>query len=161
MLAQVVGGAGAGIAGATAPLLAQAVTGSASLAGIGRSAMLALGAGTATALQNRYAAVDLAPERHRARDLSIVVWATTAGTVIGPNLGTPGAWLASAVGLPQLAGGFLIGAASALAAAGVSWAWLRLRSSWPVPLQSRPGPGVSGCARWLLWWPARRPLCSA
>jgi MFS family permease len=179
VLAQVVGGVGAGIAGATAPLLAQAVTGSASLAGIGRTAiafgaagtaiplaaaasrfgrrrsltlgwltasagglalvlastsrsvpvliigMLAFGAGTATALQNRYAAVDLAPARHRARDLSIVVWATTVGTVIGPNLGTPGAWLASAVGLPRLAGGFLIGAASAVAAASVSWAWLR------------------------------------
>lgn len=179
VLAQVVGGVGAGIAGATAPLLAQAVTGSASLAGIARTGialgaagaaiplaaaasrsgrrrslalgwlvasagglilvlasatrsvpvliigMLAFGSGTATTLQNRYAAVDLAPARHRARDLSVVVWATTVGTVIGPNLGAPGAWLASAVGLPRLAGGFLIGAASALAAAGVSWAWLR------------------------------------
>ncbi len=45
-----------------------------------------LGATTAVNSGSRYAATDLATERHRARALSVVVWATTIGAVVGPNL---------------------------------------------------------------------------
>ena len=38
---------------------------------------LLLGCGTATNLQSRYAAADLADDRHRARALATVVWATS------------------------------------------------------------------------------------
>ena len=44
------------------------------------------GASNAAGLQARYAAVDLAPMALRGRHLSIVVWATTIGAVVGPNL---------------------------------------------------------------------------
>ncbi len=44
---------------------------------------------------------------HRGRDLSIVVWATTIGSVAGPNLVGPGKALAHSLGLPELAGTFL------------------------------------------------------
>jgi MFS family permease len=46
---------------------------------------LLLGATTAVNSASRYAATDLATEEHRARALSVVVWATTIGAVAGPN----------------------------------------------------------------------------
>ena len=48
------------------------------------------GAGSATGLQTRYAAADLAVPARRARALATVVWATTVGVVLGPNLRSPG-----------------------------------------------------------------------
>ena len=47
------------------------------------------GSGTATNLQARYAATDLATASTRARALATVVWATTVGVVLGPNLTGP------------------------------------------------------------------------
>ena len=49
-----------------------------------------LGAVTAANQQSRYAATDLAVPARRGRDLSTVVWATTIGSVLGPNLTGPG-----------------------------------------------------------------------
>ena len=54
------------------------------------------GGATASNSQSRYAAADLALPAHRARDLSIVVWATTVGSVLGPNLVGPSAPIARA-----------------------------------------------------------------
>ncbi|MFD9814976.1 MFS transporter [Streptomyces sp. NPDC059080] len=71
---------------------------------------LLLGAGTATNLQSRYAAADLADDGNRARSLSLVVWSTTVGSVIGPNLTGPGEPVARALGLPEEAGTFLFSA---------------------------------------------------
>lgn len=65
-----------------------------------------LGAGAATNLQARFAATDLASTRFRARDLSIVVWSTTIGAVLGPNLFGPGEVVGAAIGLPPLTGAF-------------------------------------------------------
>jgi Major Facilitator Superfamily len=48
------------------------------------------GASTACGLQARYAAADLAEPEHRGRALSLVVWATTVGSVLGPNVAGPG-----------------------------------------------------------------------
>ena len=48
--------------------------------------MFFFGGATAAGMQARYAALDLAPVARRGRDLSIIVWATTIGAVIGPNL---------------------------------------------------------------------------
>ncbi|MDT0330101.1 MFS transporter [Nocardiopsis lambiniae] len=79
--------------------------------------MVLIGAGTATNLQARHAAADLASDRSRGRDLSIVVWATTVGSVLGPNLIAPGGRVAALVGLPPILGpvlfttvGFVLGA---------------------------------------------------
>ncbi|HET9632362.1 MAG TPA: MFS transporter [Terrabacter sp.] len=69
--------------------------------------MFLFGGGTTANNQTRYAAADLASPAHRGRDLSIVVWATTIGSVAGPNLVGPGKALAQAVGLPELAGTFV------------------------------------------------------
>ncbi|WP_396668172.1 MFS transporter [Microbacterium sp. R86528] len=66
-----------------------------------------VGAGQAANLQSRFAAADLATDRSRGRDLSLVVWATTVGAVLGPNLTGPGEMLGGAAGMPPLTGPYL------------------------------------------------------
>ena len=75
------------------------------------------GASTAASLQSRFAATDLAAPQTRGRDLSLVVWSTTVGAVIGPNLAEPGEVVGRAFGLPQFAGVFVFAIAAQLAAA--------------------------------------------
>src|SRR5215212_5831346 len=72
--------------------------------------LFGFGASTACSLQARYAAADLAPPERRGRDLSLVVWATTVGSVLGPNLAGPGADLGRRLGLPDLGGAFAVSA---------------------------------------------------
>ncbi|MGZ8801383.1 MAG: MFS transporter [Mycobacterium sp.] len=88
-------------------------------------ALTLYGAGTATNLQARYAGADLAEPAHRGRAVSIVLVATTFGGVIGPNLATPTGNLATALGIPHLAGLFLLSAAAYGTAAVVLTIWLR------------------------------------
>ncbi len=66
-----------------------------------------IGAGQAANLQSRFAASDLATDSSRARDLSLVVWATTIGAVLGPNLVGPGEALGASLGMPELTGPYL------------------------------------------------------
>ncbi|GAA5027995.1 MFS transporter [Microbacterium fluvii] len=66
-----------------------------------------IGAGQAANLQSRFAAVDLSTDRSRGRDLSIVVWATTIGAVLGPNLIGPGEVIGDALGMPALTGPYV------------------------------------------------------
>ncbi len=73
--------------------------------------LVLFGASTAANLQSRFAAVDRAQPAQIGRALSLVVWSTTIGAVIGPNLTGPGAAVAGAVGLPDLAGPMLFSAA--------------------------------------------------
>lgn len=79
--------------------------------------MLVLGAGGAVNLQTRFAAADLAQPETRARDLSLVVWATTIGVVAGPNLVGPGDVLGETLGLPPLTGAFAMAAVAQLLSA--------------------------------------------
>ena len=95
-------------------------------------ALACLGSGTAVALQARFAATDLAGASHRARDLSLVVWATSLGAVVGPNLVGPGERVGEALGLPPLAGPFVFTVVAQLAAALVYTVGLR-----PDPLLLR------------------------
>ena len=69
---------------------------------------LLVGGGTAVGLQARYAATDSVEPHHRGRNLSIVVWASTAGAVLGPNLIEVGATVAARLGLPDLAGPWVL-----------------------------------------------------
>lgn len=84
-----------------------------------------VGAMTAANAAARYAATDLAAPESRARDLSVVVWATTIGAVLGPNLAQPSARLAVWLGLPPLTGPFLVGALGMAVAAAVVAVLLR------------------------------------
>ncbi|GAB2514706.1 MFS transporter [Microbacterium petrolearium] len=65
------------------------------------------GAGQTVNLQSRFAATDLAADATRGRDLSLVVWATTVGSVAGPNLLGAGEWIGQRIGMPELTGPFL------------------------------------------------------
>ena len=89
------------------------------------AASVAFGAASAANLQGRYAATDLAGDERRARELSVVVWATTLGAVLGPNLTGPGARVAAVLGVPALAGPYLFSAAVFVGAALVQWLGLR------------------------------------
>lgn len=84
-----------------------------------------LGVGAAVGLQARFAATDVAEPTRRGRDLSIVVWSTTVGAVVGPNLFGPGVVLATALGLPDLTGSFVIAVAAQLLAAATYLVLLR------------------------------------
>lgn len=75
------------------------------------------GASTTANSQARYAATDLAPAERRGRHLSWVVWATTVGSVLGPNLIGPGKWVALQLGLAPLAGAWVFSLAGFLLAA--------------------------------------------
>ena len=70
-------------------------------------AFLLIGGGQAANLQSRFAAADLATDASRGRDLSIVVWATTIGAVLGPNLTGPGELVGTAIGMPPLTGPYV------------------------------------------------------
>lgn len=96
-----------------------------------------LGVGTAVGLQARFAATDVAAPARRGRDLSLVVWSTTVGAVVGPNLFGPGVVIQDALGLPEHTGSFLIAIAAQLAAAA-----LYLTSLRPDPLLLARGRAV-------------------
>jgi len=68
------------------------------------------GGATAAGLQARYAAVDLAPAALRGRHLSLIVWATTLGAVVGPSLAPVAGALLDGYGVPTLAGPFFLSA---------------------------------------------------
>lgn len=81
--------------------------------------VVATGSGMTAGLQSRYAATDLAAPGRRGRSLATVVWATTIGSILGPNLAAPMGSLAGSIGIPRLAGPYLLtvvvyGAAAAI-----------------------------------------------
>ncbi|MDO5499780.1 MAG: MFS transporter, partial [Propionibacteriaceae bacterium] len=69
--------------------------------------LIGFGAAQATNLQTRYAASELAAPERRATIMSVVIWATTIGSVLGPNLSDLGARLGRRFALPDLAGPYL------------------------------------------------------
>ncbi|MEX0795321.1 MAG: MFS transporter [Acidimicrobiia bacterium] len=79
--------------------------------------MAVLGLGHASNQLARYAGAELYPPNRRASALSLIVWAGTIGSVLGPVLLEPGGALSTARGYSELAGGFLITFAFMLAAA--------------------------------------------
>ncbi|MFE2582074.1 MFS transporter [Streptomyces sp. NPDC059378] len=83
------------------------------------------GAGTATNLQARYAGADLAAPGHRARAVSTVLVTTTLGGVAGPNLAAPTGTFAERIGIPHLAGPFILSGVAYALAAVVLAVWLR------------------------------------
>ncbi|MFG2784678.1 MFS transporter [Streptomyces prunicolor] len=69
--------------------------------------MAGFGAASSANLQSRFAAADLAEPEQRARAISHVVWATTIGAVLGPNIAAPAGRSVSGLGIPAAAGPFL------------------------------------------------------
>lgn len=100
--------------------------------------LLLFGGSTAANLQSRFAAVDRAAPAQIGRSLSVVVWSTTIGAVIGPNLTGPGASVADSVGLPDLAGPMLFSTAGFAVAGLLTYVLLR-----PDPLVHAAGAATA------------------
>lgn len=115
--------------------------------------LVATGGGTTAGLQSRYAATDLALPSRRGRSLAVVVWATTVGSILGPNLAAPMGALASSIGIPRLAGPYLLTAVVYTCAAAIISVLLR-----PDPLLTAQGtPGKPAAHRAALDPPLAPP----
>jgi MFS family permease len=84
-----------------------------------------VGSASAAGYQARFAAIDLADDSNRAKQLSLVVWGATIGAVAGPNLMEPAGALAESIGWPRLVGPYMIAATTLLAASIVIQVFLR------------------------------------
>ena len=80
-----------------------------------------VGAASASGYQARYAAVDLSDDSSRAGHLSVVVWASTVGAVLGPNLMAPFGAIATLLGLPELTGPYVLAGVMLLVGSGLIW----------------------------------------
>jgi MFS family permease len=95
---------------------------------------LLIGFGNSSNQLSRYVAADLFAESRRASAIGTVVWASTVGAVIGPNLVSVAGGAASAIGMPTLAGPYLLPILFVGAAALLSFALLRpdpYELAWP------------------------------
>ncbi|MFJ6266005.1 MFS transporter [Lysinibacillus xylanilyticus] len=88
------------------------------------------GAGTASNLQARYAGTDLANNKQRAKAISTTMMMTTFGAVAGPNLVEIMGKVALSMGVPSLAGPFILSATAFILAGLVLFIMLR-----PDPLE--------------------------
>ena len=86
---------------------------------------LLVGAATAAGYQARYAATDLAADTNRGRALSYVVWAATVGAVLGPNLLEVSGSLGRSLGIPALAGPYVVCLICLAGASAVMFIFLR------------------------------------
>lgn len=94
------------------------------------ASLLIYGAGTATNLQARYAGTDLANKKQRATAVSTTMVMTTFGAVAGPNLVSVMGKFAVHIGIPSLAGPFILSATAFILAGLVLFILLR-----PDPLE--------------------------
>ncbi|WP_068984606.1 MFS transporter [Lysinibacillus xylanilyticus] len=94
------------------------------------ASLLIYGAGTATNLQARYAGTDLANNKQRATAISTTMVMTTFGAVAGPNLVEIMGQFATSIGVPALAGPFILSATAFILAGLVLFIMLR-----PDPLE--------------------------
>ncbi|MEU8441666.1 MFS transporter [Streptomyces microflavus] len=87
--------------------------------------MAAFGAGSSANLQARFAAADLVGPERRGRAISTVIWATTIGSVVGPNIAAPAGRVFRGTPVPESAGPYLWSAAAFLLAGVVVTVLLR------------------------------------
>nr|WP_103531086.1 MFS transporter [Streptomyces sp. SM11] len=113
--------------------------------------MAAFGAGSLAGLQARFAAADLVGPERRGRAISTVVWATTIGSVLGPNISAPASRLFRGTPVPEAAGPFLCSAAVFLLAGLV--VALALRPDPLLTARALAPEGLAGPAG-----PPKRPL---
>jgi hypothetical protein len=116
-------------------VVAAAVSGSLSVELMGSGLM---GAANAALFLTRYAAVELADPALRGRALGVIFIATSIGATASPLLLQPSGTLAQSLGLPVLAGAYLI-AGAAFATAGLLLLALAPEPSPPPPPRISPG----------------------
>jgi MFS family permease len=84
-----------------------------------------IGFGNSSNNLSRYAAADLVAPNRRAWAIGLVVWGSTVGGVVGPSLVPVGQEIAPTLGLPALAGPYLIPIAFVSIAAAMIFVFLR------------------------------------
>jgi MFS family permease len=84
-----------------------------------------IGFGNSSNQLSRYVAADLFPRERRASAIGLVVWGATFGAVVGPNLIDWAGGLGEGIGLPPLAGAYLLPVVFVGAAAVLSFTLLR------------------------------------
>ncbi|MEU1385165.1 MULTISPECIES: MFS transporter [unclassified Nonomuraea] len=106
--------------------------------------LVLVGGGSAGSLAARYSATDLSPQGHAARHLSLVVWASTVGSVAGPNLAEPADRMGIEAGLAAKAGPFAFAALAFAVALVIIIGGLRpdpLKLARELDGAPEPGPG--------------------
>jgi MFS family permease len=86
---------------------------------------LLIGFGNTSNQLSRYTNADMVPLAHRASAISLVVWASTIGSVIGPQMVPFASGLAESLGLPPLSGPYLVPVLFVGLAAVLSFVFLR------------------------------------
>jgi MFS family permease len=154
VLAYLVGAAGAAL------VVLAAVWGSVPLLFVG---LFAFGGGSAANYQARYTAVDLASPERRGRQLSWVVWATTIGSVAGPNLAQVADDSVRRFGAAKYSGPFVFSAVAFLVGGLIVFVLLRpdplltARRLADDPQPTAPaGGGIRAAAREVLASPSAR-----
>lgn len=121
-------------------------------------ALLLFGAAQATNLQTRYAGAEYAVGPRRATLMSMVFWATTIGSAVGPNLATPGELVGRSLGLPGLSGAYLFGLVAFLLASVVVGLLPRaVPASTPAPIEADAVAARPVGAGRALAWAMRHP----
>lgn len=95
------------------------------------------GSGSASNLQSRYAATDAAEPSRIARSLGLVVWATTIGVIVGPNLTGVGGSIGSSLGILSLAGPYLFSVVAFGLSAATVWVGMRSQGR-PTKVERQP-----------------------
>jgi MFS family permease len=109
--------------------------------------MLLFGAATASGLQARYAAADGIEREHQGRAMSIVIWATTVGSVAGPNLSEPGHVFGLELGMEPLSGPYIFSLISfTTAALVVAVFFLGMKSGLAQPETAKPHVSIGAVA---------------
>lgn len=108
--------------------------------------LAAFGAGTAAGLQARFAATEVAAPGFEARSMSLVLWATTLGSVAGPLLSETGDTVGRALGLPPLVGPFLFSGAAFAVSTLLVAALLRLPKAGQLAADAAPKAEPAGPA---------------
>ena len=104
--------------------------------------ILLVGFGNSANLLSRYAAADLYPVERRASAIGLVVWGATFGAVLGPNLVGWAGEVSVGIGLPALAGAYLLPIVFVSGAALTSFVMLR-----PDPYELADSSGLEGPPR--------------
>ena len=93
--------------------------------------IIGVGVGQSTNLAARYAVADLAADNRRARAIGMLVWASTFGAAAGPTIALgPVADFAGFIGLPELAGPYVLSSAMFLTGLMITYFGMR-----PDPLE--------------------------
>ena len=87
--------------------------------------MALFGIASTSNLLARYAAADVSPPARRGRAMGLIVWGSTVGSIIGPNLMAPALTLGAWLSVPATASAFLVSVAAFGAAALLTVLFLR------------------------------------